>query len=71
MRRVRWVRGLRARAAGLAARADAEGADTMTPARLGTLVMGMVALAAAGCASTAEPDEVQLKIQDYYAAQAT
>ncbi|HSA80554.1 MAG TPA: hypothetical protein VLE23_07005 [Geminicoccaceae bacterium] len=43
----------------------------MRPARLGTLVMGMVALAAAGCASTGEPDELQLKIQDYYAAQAS
>jgi hypothetical protein len=43
----------------------------MTPARLGSLIMGMVALAVAGCASTAEPDEVQLKIQDYYASQAT
>ena len=33
--------------------------------------MGMVALAVAGCASTGEPDEVQLKIQDYYAARAS
>jgi hypothetical protein len=42
----------------------------MTPAKPGLLVMGLVALAVAGCASMGEPDELQLKIQDYYAAQA-
>ena len=42
----------------------------MASAKPGSLVLGLVALAVAGCASLAEPDEVQLKIQDYYAAQA-
>ena len=43
----------------------------MTPAKRGSLVVGLVALAVAGCASMGEPDELQLKIQDYYAAQAS
>ena len=36
-----------------------------------SLLLGTAAVLLAGCAGMSEPDELQLKIQDYYAAQAT
>jgi hypothetical protein len=43
----------------------------MKRSKPGAWVLGLSALTLAGCASTPQPDELQLKIQDYYAAQAT
>jgi len=43
----------------------------MMRSKSGAWLLGLGALALAGCASTPPPDELQLKIQDYYAAQAT
>ena len=43
----------------------------MMPRTPGAPSIGLAALLLAGCASTPEPDELQLKIQDYYAAQAS
>jgi hypothetical protein len=43
----------------------------MMPSMRSAPALGLAAALLAGCASTPEPDELQLKIQEYYAARAS